>query len=306
MMALWFFQVVSLLVSLLVPLPASLACVEVSTDRVFGQDLARREPAFAVLSPELALTYAPLPGTQRVLSHRELLAFLRRNGVEPAQPLREICIERKTEPLREEDLIAALERAVNLPDVHVEIVDYPRQRMPPGILQFQSGAAPAAPARSDLPVLWTGRLLYDGRSASIWVKAVIWVEHTVVVASEDLPAGVAIRPGSLRLEPMREFPLGRRSANGLEQVIGRKPRRPIRKASQVALADLDPLWQVFQGDKVLVRVVAGATHLTLEAVALSSGRLGDEVSLRNPITGRVFRAVVDARGTALMQRRDLL
>jgi len=141
--------------------------------------------------------------------------------------------------------------------------------------------------------------LYDDtHSVSIWVKAVVWVEQKAVVAAEDLAAGKVIESDSIRLEQIREFPLANQYASSLGQVTGLKPRSLIRTGSPVSPAQLELPWTIFKGDKVLVRVWAGSTHLTLEAIALGSGHLGDEVTLRNPLNGRTFRAVVDAKGVA--------
>jgi len=301
MIALWFLQLISMA-------PAR-GCVRVSQDLVLARDLAKQAPQFAALQPDLRLTFAPLPGTQRVLSRRDLAGLLHGNGVEPSGALSPICIERETAPLRESDLAAAIEEALNFAkDLHVEIVDYPRQPMPPGVLRFKPEAVSSRSlGRPDLPIMWPGRLVYDDRhSMSIWVKAVIWVEHKVVVAAEDLAPGKPIQPGSIRMENAREYPLGNAAAQSIDQVVGLSSRCPIRKGSPVFLSQLELPWVILRGDKVVVTVLAGSAHVSLEVVALSSGRIGDEIALRNPWNGRTFRAVVDAKGIAVVHQRDIL
>jgi len=297
MIALWLVPAFSL--SALAP------CSTVPHDRVLAGDLAKLEPAFANLSPDLPMTFAPLPGIQRVLSKKDLLTLLRRHGVDPPGSLAEICVERETVPLKEPDLIAAIQSALNIEEVHVRILDYPRRPLPPGTLQFQPGAVTSRPAGSaDLPVFWPGRLRYDdAHSVSIWVRAVVWVERQAVVAVEDLAAGKIIESESIRLEQVRAFPLGNPYASGVDKVIGLKPRSLIRKGSPITPAQLELPWTILKGDEVLVRVLAGSTHVSLEAIALGSGRLGDEVALRNPLSGRSFRAVVDAKGVASLKQR---
>ena len=291
----------------LMSLSAGGGCLAVSHDRVLAEDLTKAQPQFGLLSPDLPLTFAPLPGTQRVLLRNELAKLLRRNGIEPNPAGGDLCVERKTEQLVEADLIAAIQDTLNLKDVHVQVVDYPRQKLPPGTIQFKTGSVGShAPGKADLPVIWPGRLLYEGGSASIWVKAIIWVEHKAVVAATDLTAGQVIRTESLRLENVREYPLENQSASSVDQVAGLKSRSPIRKDTPISLSQLELPWAVYKGEKVLVRVLAGSTHVSLEAVALSSGRLGDEVALRNPESGRAFRAVVEAKGMALISRRGSL
>src|SRR5277367_2953915 len=114
MIALWFLQVISM--------AAPHGCLGVSHERILAQDLAERVPGFAALPPALSLTFAPLPGTQRVLARKELAALLRANGLEPSGPLPVICIERESAPLKESDLIGAIKSSLNsAEDVHVDI-----------------------------------------------------------------------------------------------------------------------------------------------------------------------------------------
>lgn len=283
-------------------------CLAISTDKVLAKNLAEREPEFAALEPDLPFTFAPLPGIQRVLSRRELGAFLLRNGAKSSDFLQDLCIERETARIKEADLATAIRSAVKLADVHVQILDYSHQPMPPGVLQFKAETVSLHALRPfDGPIIWPGRLLYDGRrSAAIWVRAMVWVERELVVADTDIRAGELVTSENVQLERVHEFPLENNFARSLEDVLGFKSRIMIRKGCPLSLAQLDRPWTIFKGDKVLVRVIAGLTHLTLEAIAISSGHSGDEVTLRNPETGRTFRAVVEAKGTAVLHQRDTL
>src|SRR5271165_6684754 len=295
MIPLWVFQLI---------VPAAVSCLTVPHDRILAEDLAKMEPQFSLLAPGLAMAFAPMPGTQRVLPRRELLTLLRQNGVQPSGPVGDLCVERKTAELSEPELVAAIQEAINIGGLHIQIMDYSRQQMPPGIIQLKIGSiVPRAPARPELPVIWPGRSVYEGGSSSIWVKAVLWVEHKAVVASVDLAAGRPIPLKNLRLDDVRESPLGGRSATSIDQVVGLKSRTLIRRDTPISLSQLEVPWTILKGEKVLVRVLAGSTHITLEAVALSSGRSGDEVTLRNPESHQIFRAVVEAKGAAIVSLR---
>lgn len=50
--------------------------------------------------------------------------------------------------------------------------------------------------------------------------------------------------------------------------------------------------EIHRGDMVRVDVECGRAHLVVEAVALSGGHAGDLVDLRNPATGKTFKARV--------------
>ncbi len=56
--------------------------------------------------------------------------------------------------------------------------------------------------------------------------------------------------------------------------------------------------EVRAGERVSVEVRAGAAHLSIEAIAETSGRPGESVTLRNVESGRKFRAIVAGPGMA--------
>jgi flagella basal body P-ring formation protein FlgA len=58
---------------------------------------------------------------------------------------------------------------------------------------------------------------------------------------------------------------------------------------------------IARGNLVLVRVVAGAAHLTLEAQAESDGYAGRSILLTNIESKRHFQGTVQADGTVLVQ-----
>jgi hypothetical protein len=64
-----------------------------------------------------------------------------------------------------------------------------------------------------------------------------------------------------------------------------------------------PIWvklsgDVERGDKIAIEVSSGGARLTFDATAESSGRAGDSIMVRNPESGRLFRAKVEGKGRA--------
>jgi flagella basal body P-ring formation protein FlgA len=68
----------------------------------------------------------------------------------------------------------------------------------------------------------------------------------------------------------------------------------------VLRSDLAEAFQVERGDTVEVMVIAGAAQLALDAQAEASGRQGDVIPLRNPRSGKLFRARIDGKGRAVV------
>ena len=124
-----------------------------------------------------------------------------------------------------------------------------------------------------------------------------------VVASSAISAGHIIESADVRLETIADFPLWNGVARRLDDVVGRIARRSIPAGQAVLRTELAEPLSVKAGDNVEVEVESGRTHLKLEARAENSGRVGDMISVRNPKSGKNFRARVEAKGKVLVMPR---
>ena len=293
-----------LLLSLLLA-PNAPGCWPVSGDHILARDLAAANPLFLSVDPELPLGFAPLPGTRRTFSGGEVAALAKKYGLPAArnQVFPNVCVERATVPLSALELRAALDAALGIDGVQMELLDFSRQPLPRGRLEFKINELNAPPAgHPDLAVTWRGRLVYDGQhSTAIWAKLRISVERSVVVAAQDLAPGREIQPQQIQVVRRREFPLRASLVEMPDQVVGKILARSLRAGSPIPSAALREPNEVARGDKVQVRVIDGAAHVRFEAVALSDGRTGDAVSLRNPANGKTFRGVVEEKGRAIVR-----
>jgi flagella basal body P-ring formation protein FlgA len=59
--------------------------------------------------------------------------------------------------------------------------------------------------------------------------------------------------------------------------------------------------EIVKGDHVTVMVHSGLSTLTLDAEATTSGRRGEGIWLKNPHSGKLFRASIDGPNTASIQ-----
>jgi flagella basal body P-ring formation protein FlgA len=144
-------------------------------------------------------------------------------------------------------------------------------------------------------------VLYAGhRQFSVWAKVRVTATMSRVVATEALSPSKAVAQNQVRLETYDEFPLPNGVARELEQVIGRVPRRAISANKAVMLADLVEALQVQRGEHVDVTVISGAAHVEMEAVAETSGKQGDVVTLTNPRSGKSFQARIEGKDRALI------
>jgi len=283
-----------MLLSLLAALaPASAQCLPVSGERILAGDMARAVPAFAGMAPELALGYAPAPGSRRTYGAPELARLARRYGL-AVDPGKQACFMRSVETLTRERVEAALRASI--PAARIEVVEFSRQPIPPGDLRFPVSGLPADEAARS-PLLWHGAVSAPGQSDfPVWAKVRIQVSGKRVTATEALAPGRPIERAQLREEPYDGPP----GLPDLSQIVGRVPRRPIPAGAAIERQWLDAPADVVRGERVRVEIRSGQARVLLDGEAQSSGRRGEVIGVRNPSNGKILRVTVAARGRAVL------
>lgn len=281
-------------------------CVPIAHDKIVARDLAGVIPVFGSLDPETMIGFAPFPGVQRVLSSRELLMLARRQGLETEGTIPSICVQRAVRPIDRGEMNAALVAALGVADANLNLLGFSNQLVPAGHLEFAIAGLNKPPTDApDTPVIWRGRLVYDGnRSLAVWAKVRITVQRSAVVAAERIPAGTAIRPDQLKLNETVQFPFSEPYLDSISKAAGRVARQNLPAGQRIAPASLAEPTQILQGERVHVRVVDGQATLSLEAFAQSAGTKGDVIVLRNPATGKSFRGVVEDKGRVIVRSSE--
>ena len=276
-------------------------CEFVNADQIFGADLARALPAFSAMPRDAVIGYSPAPGSRRILQLPELSRIGAQYGVQVPADSR-ACFEWKLQRVTEDAVRAAIHESLKNPEARVEILEMSNAPAPEGKLVFPStGLSAAGNTDPSTPVTWRGYVVYQSaRRFSVWARVRMAATMTRVIAVETLAPGKPVGNGQVRLETYDDFPLRIDTARSLDEVIGRMSLRPVRAGFPVLRSDLAEAFQVERGEMVQVTAVSGAAQLELEAQAEASGRQGDVISLRNPSSGKVFRARIEAKGRAIV------
>ena len=291
-MTAWFFLVTML---------SHPACEVVSGEQIFSADLARALPIFAAMPRDVVIGYSPAPGARRILQLPELKRVGAQYGIRvPTES--HACFEWNVQPISEDAVRAAIRESLHTPAAQVEILAMSKAPAPQGNLVFpQSGLSAATNIDPSTPVTWRGYIQYGSpRRFAVWARVRVSAAMPRVIATEPLAAGKPVAKEQVRLETSDDFPLRNDTARSLEEVIGRIPRRAVRAGLPVLRSDLAEAFQVERGDTVEVMVVAGAAQLELDAQAEASGRQGDVIPMRNPRSGKLFRARIDGKGRAIV------
>jgi len=268
------------------------ACVPVDGERIGAAELAAADPAFAALPADVSLGYAPAPGTYRSLAASELGELAARYGI-TRQGTGSVCFKRRTHVLTPEGITAAMRTTLGA-EAEIEILDFVRAPVPAGELVFPADRISAA---VDGTVIWRGYIRRGEKNRTpVWAKARVRGSFRQVVAVEDLKPGKPVLAAALREETRQGIPPSGAAAERIDQVAGRVPQRIIRAGTPVPLAAMAPPNEVEHGQTVNVEVRCGATRLVFDGMAGSDGRRGQMVTVRNPASGKVFRALVEGPG----------
>ncbi|MBI4874042.1 MAG: flagellar basal body P-ring formation protein FlgA [Acidobacteria bacterium] len=270
------------------------ACRTVEGDRILARDLAAALEVFGGLPPESEVAPAPAPGSRRYFGTAELARLAGRLGV-PGEGARPVCFERLLRARDAGGVRSALERALQGQAARVELADFLRAPVPEGELEFPPrGLSRPGPGGE---AFWRGRIRYaPGRTFPFWARVRVALQRSRVVARQALAAGRPIPQECLEVRTMEGFPFEPAAPASPGEVAGRIPRRPIPAGQPIAGWQLTAPREVEAGAPVEVEARVGSARLSFPAVAGSAGRAGDTVAVRNPQTGRSFKAVVQGKG----------
>ncbi len=159
-----------------------------------------------------------------------------------------------------------------------------------GFAAAPAGAAGAAVARPAPPASQQ-----DPRAAS---PAPAPENRQVVVAAANLMPGQLLQPELLKLAPMEADKFNRGfliDPSGLE---GQEVLRPIRAGDPLRMSDLRPATLVRKGEAVSLSIGTPASFIiTVRLEAMQDGRLGEQIKMRNPESGRTLTGIVTGKGT---------
>jgi flagella basal body P-ring formation protein FlgA len=273
-------------------------CVAVEGSEILAKDVAKIDPAFAAVNPDLPFSYAPVIGAQRIITPAELAHWALKAGIETklADPA---CFERLAHNLSAADVRAAIERAfLESNIVQIEILEICKCNVPAGRLDFTVEGAGAPPlGHPDVPVLWRGQIWPpSGSPYPVWARVRVLAKSTVVRLRQNLRSGETIRQEALEQLTITDSPVRLPKPDSIANYAGKVINRDVRAGSYLDAGLIAPLPEVTRGSTVTVEVVNGATRLELKARAETAGHVGEIVTLTNPSGLKHFRATVIAPG----------
>ena len=272
-------------------------CHPIRAEHIYGRDLAAAVPALSSLPPAEEISFSPIPGQRRVFRSNELTRIAKARGI-AVRIDDEVCFEWPRSLPKREDVLAAM--SASLKELHgdVELVDAPTNPIPEGVLNFPLSGLSGS---SQAPVVWRGTVTYaPGRTLAIWARVRVTVHERHVIAANTLRPGQRIAPLDLRTENYIG-PFQRETKySDPQQVIGLMPKNTVSPGTALSEVLLRPANDVERGDTVQVIVQVAQTRIEAQGIAEDDGIRGSFVTVRNPKTGRKFRARVQDKDQVLV------
>ncbi len=267
------------------------ACQTIAGDWITGSDLARVVPALGGLPPDLPVSYAPVPGLQRIFHPDELRRLATAHGLEDPHWKTNLCFVWPLAPLSRDAIRTAMEKTLEGRNPLLEILNESQVGAPAGELIFPLSGLSAV---SDKPVVWKGYVAYAShRRFNIWVSVRIRIRETRMLANGPLHYGERITAAQCRAQNY-EGPLTRGlSYAAADQVAGLVARRDIADGSVLLDGMFESAKDVERGDLVTVLVENGNARIETQGVAERAGRRGEVIVVRNPRSGVKYKARIE-------------
>lgn len=273
------------------------ACHNIESDHIYGRDLASAAPVFRELPVDLLIGLSPIPGQQRIFRGSELRRIASEHHIESEVP-ESICFSWPMSAPSRGAMQAAMEKTLANRHATIEILDDSMSPAPPGEISFPLAGLSGS---SQGPVIWRGSVNYAGNhSFLIWARVRVTIKERRVIAAETLRPGEEIRREQLKLEDY-EGPLTReRYCTSLEEVAGLMPQNTVPIDTTLKTSLLREHKDVERGDLVAVIVQSERTRLEAQGIAEDGGRRGSVITVRNPKSGRKFRARIENKDKVLV------
>ena len=131
---------------------------------------------------------------------------------------------------------------------------------------------------------------------SIYVPVTLEVLRPVVVANRPIARGERIHSADLHMLKLDTAQLSGAYFSDINVIAGQEARRLINTDEVIYDHAVEPPIIVKRGESVTITAQAGGLSVRMTAVAMSDGRRGDKITVKNPQSKRVLEATVSAPG----------
>lgn len=131
---------------------------------------------------------------------------------------------------------------------------------------------------------------------SIFVPAQIAVLQDVAVTTRDILKGEQLTPADLTLAKRDTSNLGFGYVDSVKALIGKEVTRNVPAGHALRLAHVSEPNAVSRGDKITIEAGSGSLVVASTGIAMSDGKIGEQITVKNAQSKRIIEAYVVAPG----------
>jgi flagella basal body P-ring formation protein FlgA len=131
---------------------------------------------------------------------------------------------------------------------------------------------------------------------SLYVSAKIGLEIPVVIVNRDLARGEAITRADVKLAVSDTTHLLRGYYATLDEVVGRTPKRTLRRGKVITPSSLVTQKTVRRGEQVTILAASGGIEVRMQGKAMKNGNPGDLIPVVNVKSKKKLQARVVSAG----------
>ena len=158
-------------------------------------------------------------------------------------------------------------------------------------LTFRPQGNPANASNVTVKVQCSG-----ARRWSLFASAKIKRILPILVASRSLNRGEQLEADDLSVVQRDVSNISYGYISDLEGAIGKQLRRPLRAGDPLRASALEAPQVINKGDQLVVTAKSGALKVVAPGIALSNGKLGQQIRVQNNHSERIFKAKVVSAG----------
>ena len=249
----------------------------------------------------LHLDRSPQPGQSLTLSASEVLARMRKGGVDLDSVgyvlPRVIEIKRASRPLSEQELRAAIENYLLMArrDASIRKLTFPDNfQVFPGEIELL--AQPGRHTSNGQAAFVVTVKTPQQEALSLDVLAQIDEWRDVPVAARALSRGALVEINDVAMARANIASLPRDIALSQEEIYGRRIETDLSSGGYFRVGQMEVAPLVPSGSRVTVMYRSGALEATATGMALEAGGLGQPIRVRNENSKKVIYGVVSAAG----------
>jgi flagella basal body P-ring formation protein FlgA len=130
------------------------------------------------------------------------------------------------------------------------------------------------------------------------LKNHIEIVELVLIAKTTIVNGQVLTEDMVESRPEAINAYGPKGLTKVEEIIGLEATRTIRAGQKLNVSDFIAADLVRKNETVRLVIRRGALEITVETIAMENGKIGEQVLLRNPDSGKEIRGIVTGRHEA--------